>query len=85
VRSGGAYSVIRVHVYVSGSLTSVRFLSPPPAPPAPPRAHPHSLEAAALGWQWLEWGESTLAPKLTPIFFGVLRKVNGMHGIQLHV
>ena len=39
----------------------------------PSSLHPQDEAAAALAWQWLEFGETTLAPAQSPLFFGAVR------------
>jgi glutathione S-transferase len=36
--------------------------------------YPSSPETLALAWNWLEWGETTLAPAQVCLFFGKVRK-----------
>lgn len=37
--------------------------------------YPEDPAKLAMAWQWLEFGEDTLAPKLGPIFFPKVRKI----------
>lgn len=36
--------------------------------------YPSTAEGVAEAWQWLEWGESSVALNLSPIWFGLVKK-----------
>lgn len=41
---------------------------------SPGGLYPSTAEGVANAWQWLEWGESSVALSLSPIWFGLVKK-----------
>lgn len=41
---------------------------------SPGELYPATPEGVANAWQWLEWGEQLVAPQLSPIWFGLVRR-----------
>jgi glutathione S-transferase len=53
------------------SNTIVSYLS---SKLSPGELYPSTPESVANAWQWLEWGEQLVAPQLSPIWFGLVRR-----------
>lgn len=47
--------------------------------------YPPTHEAVALAWQWLEWGESSVQPTLSPVYSGLVQESGYPRGSALQL
>jgi glutathione S-transferase len=80
--AGGSGADAQPPFVVNESNSCVAYLA---SKLSPGRLYPATPEAVANAWQWLEWGESSVAASMSLIWFGLVKKGGYPPGAPLTV